>query len=114
MAKYDEIVKPIRFPSNITKIEPKIQLVSKLDEALKKSGDLGVYGDLSNGIEDLIKDFRITITENISGYFIDCGPLSGSGHDFQFVLKKKNWSIDENSICVGEVLSEPDEEELDE
>ncbi len=109
MSKFDDIVAKIRFISKKEKnIDEKNRIAKILDEALKKSGDFGVYGNLSSGLENLVNDFIVTITEKKKAYFIDCGPLSGYGHDCQFSINKKLKIIDKNSVCVGEVIAPPD------
>ena len=111
MAKIDDIIAKIRFIyENKKKVEDEKKIVEILDEALKKGGDFDVYGDLSSGIENLVEVFRVTVTVSKKEYFIDCGPFSGSGHDFQFSINKKSKSIDKNSVCVGEVIQPPDDE----
>ena len=114
MADFEELTKKIRFPRGPKDIGGQADVVAKLDAALKASGDLGVYGDLSGGAEDLLKDMSITMTDRGGGFGVDCGPISGGGHDFQFHLPKSTWTIDPDSISVGEVLPEPEDDEFDE
>ena len=110
LVKFDDIITKIRFiPEGKKNKEKKEVILNIIDEALKNGGDLGVYGDLNSGIKSLVEIFYITITEHKKDYFIDCGPLSGSGHDFQFSVNKKKKRIDMDSIVIGEVISEPDE-----
>lgn len=87
------------------------KIIEILDNALKQGGDLGVYGDLSPGLQSLVQDFYITVTEDEEVFYVDCAPMSGQGHDFGFSIIKKTGLIDENSICVGEVEEEPDLDE---
>jgi len=112
LAEYGDMVAKIRFFSKIRKvIEGKEEIVKILDDTLKKGGDFDVYGDLSPGVESLVNYFQVIITERKKDYFIDCGPLSGYGHDVQFSINKKSKKIDKKSICVGEIISPPSDDE---
>ena len=77
-----------------------------LDRVLKEQGDLGVYGDLSGGIEEIAKTMGIRIME-VGNYFeIEIYPTSGAGgHDFCFTIDKKTGK--RSNVTVGEVLPHP-------
>ncbi len=77
-----------------------------VDAALKKNGDLGVYGDLREGLDELEKVFHVRIDDRGSYYEVDLGPRSGAGHDFNFRVAKKTGEISE--VAVGEVIPEPE------
>ena len=78
-----------------------------LDNVLKEQGDLGVYGDLSDGVEVLIKDMNIRIVQEKDHYAIDIYPKTASGgHDFSFTIDSKTGK--RSGVVVGEVLPEPD------
>jgi len=85
--------------------EDKIKVVSLLDKALKEQGDLGVYGDLSCGVEELLKDSYISITDNEEFYGIAVSPKSGAGHDFSFDVDRKSGEI--SNVVVGVVVPPP-------
>ena len=81
--------------------------IELLDNVLKEQGDLGVYGDLSDGVEVLIKDMNIRIVQEKDLYFIDIYPKNTSGgHDFSFTIDSKTGK--RSDVVVGEVLPEPD------
>ena len=81
--------------------------IALLDKVLREQGDLGVYGDLSGGLEELIRDFAVEITEREDHYEIDIYPRSSEGgHDFSFTINKETGKRSE--VAVGEVLPEPE------
>ena len=59
---------------------------------------------LPGDLEEYTKEFFITIKETQSALEMDMSPLSGEGHDFQFVILKVTGMIDQDTFCVGEVL----------
>jgi len=81
--------------------------IELLDNVLKEQGDLGVYGDLSDGVEVLIKDMNIRIVQEKDNYSIDIYPKHTSGgHDFSFTIDSKTGK--RSDVVIGEVLPEPD------
>lgn len=77
-----------------------------LDKVLKEQGDLGVYGNLSGGIEELTKNMNIKIIEENDYYSIDIYPkLRSGGHDFGFTIDKRTGK--RSNVAVGEVLPPP-------
>ena len=80
--------------------------VELLDKVLKEQGDLGVYGNLRGGVEEISKEMKIKIKEEVNYYFIDIFPKSNTGgHDFSFTIDKKTEKM--SHVVVGEVLPEP-------
>lgn len=80
--------------------------IELLDNVLKEQGDLGVYGDLSDGIEVLLKDMNIRIVQDKNHYSIDIYPKNASGgHDFSFTIDSKTGK--RSGVVIGEVLPEP-------
>ncbi len=89
-------------------LKPSARKVEKLlEEALKESGDFGIYGNLEEGLEGLVRDFRVAVTVYRKTLEVDCGPRSGSGHDCQFVVKRSTRRIDPDSVVFGEVIAPP-------
>ena len=87
----------------------KIAIINFVDSALKKYGDFGVYGDLSSGLEELIKNnFIIKITDEETIYFISIYPENTDlgGHDFAFDIDKETGII--SNVAVGEIEPPPD------
>ncbi len=86
----------------------KIDAINFVDEALKKYGDFGVYGDLSSGLEELVKDkLIIEITLETTNYFISIYPENTDlgGHDFSFSIDKETGLI--SDVAVGEIEPPP-------
>lgn len=75
---------------------------ARVDRALRQHGDFGVYGDLRAGLQELRKDFRVTLNEVENGIAVSAVPRSGRGHEFFFVV---NTDGTINPPMVGE--SEP-------
>lgn len=88
--------------------ESKANALKLIDGVLKKQGNLGVYGDLSAGLDALQREMVIEIQEEKGFYHISIYPLSGGGHDFSFSIdiKKKEMT----DVAVGEIEPPPDEE----
>jgi hypothetical protein len=80
-----------------------------IDQALREHGDLGVYGDLSAGLEALEADFVVTIHAKVFGWYVDAYPHSGEGHDFGFNVNRVTGKI--SDVVVGELAAEPEEDE---
>jgi len=76
-----------------------------VDRALWEHGDLGVYGNLSGGLEEIIKEMFLRITDEGEYYSVSVWPKSGCGHDFGFTVSKTTGEI--SNVVVGEVLPEP-------
>ena len=79
---------------------------SVVDRALKAHGDLGVYGDLSAGLEALEKEFTVRIEEGEGVLHVDAGPHSGARHDFAFSVNLATGEIQD--VVVGEIAPEPE------
>ncbi len=75
--------------------------VAFVDDALKKNGDLGVYGDLSAGLEELSKDHEIVILSHDDHYVVRIVPDSRAGHEFHFKVSKSSGEI--RDVMVGEI-----------
>jgi hypothetical protein len=53
----------------------------------------------------------VKIIEREGCFDIDLNPHSGEGHDFNFSIVKKTGRVDQFSMSVGELISEPDEDD---
>jgi hypothetical protein len=95
----------IQFEGNQQSRKDAIEL---LDKVLKEQGDLGVYGNLSIGLERLTKEFYIEIKDEKDYYSIDIYPKSYAGHDFSFSIDKNTGKI--SDLCVGEIIPPPTED----
>ncbi|MFC1705855.1 hypothetical protein ACFL59_03420 [Planctomycetota bacterium] len=76
-----------------------------LDRALRENGNLGVYGDLSAGLEALEAGLGVLIDETPEHYVVLLDPLSGESHDFTFRVRKADAAIED--VAVGEIEPEP-------
>ncbi len=81
--------------------------ITALDKVLREQEDLGAYGNLSGGLEDVTKDMNIKIEEEDNHYSIDIYPKSNTGgHDFSFTIDKTTGQ--RSDVAVGEILPPPD------
>ncbi len=80
--------------------------MERVDRSLGEHGDLGVYGNLSRGLEEITKEMFVRITDEGKYYSVSVWPKSGRGHDFSFLVDKENGGI--SNVVVGEVLPEPE------
>lgn len=108
MAEFPEVEKEkVQFIGNQGFKQEAIEL---LDKVLREQCNLGAYGDLSKGLEELKKECNIKIIDKDNHYEIDIYPSSGKGgHDFSFTIDKKSGK--RSDVVVGEILPEPDIEE---
>ncbi len=83
----------------------------RVDTALKKHGNLATYGDLSQGLTSLEKEFLITIDDRGPDIGVSLAPRSGEGHDFSFRVIKSTGLIED--MAVGQIEQEPDEPEVE-
>lgn len=91
--------------------DKKKAVVELIDRVLKEQGDLGVYGDLSGGINEITERMYIKISEHDDSYAVSIWPKSGKGgHDFSFTVDKSTGRM--SDVAVGEILPEPDCEGL--
>ncbi len=102
LAQIDEFKKEIEFVGKDKNKEKAIQVV---DKSLKRHGNLGVYGDLSAGIEQVTMDHYVTITDTKNYYHVMIAPDRQGGHDFCFKIDKNTYEL--YDVIVGEVLPEP-------
>lgn len=65
---------------------------------------------LVGGLKEYMEEFVVTINDSGSRFFIDLNPKSGEGHDFSFSVDKNTGRIDRQSLAVGWVLPEPEED----
>jgi len=94
----------ILFDGNQDKKKAAVELI---DRALKEQGDLGVYGDLSGGINEIAEKMYVKISEHDDSYSVSIWPKSGKGgHDFSFTVDKSTGMM--SDVAVGEILPEPD------
>ena len=77
-----------------------------VDAALKQHGDLGVYGDLSAGLDALEKQFSAQWVPAGDSIRVNLAPLSGEGHDFSFVVSTATHEI--SDVVVGVLEPEPE------
>jgi hypothetical protein len=105
-----DLEKIIRIINNsgkkINKQKRRLELVNILEDALKNDREFIKSVYLDDTIEDLISDLRLTIIDRGSKLEIDLAPISGEGHDFNFLVKKRSKRIVKDSLMVGEVISE--------
>ena len=81
--------------------------IELLDKVLKEEGDFGVYGDLSDGLETVVKDMNVKIVEEKDYYSVSIYPKKATGgHDFSFTIDKKREK--RSDVIVGEVVPDPD------
>ncbi|MFX0099926.1 MAG: hypothetical protein ACFFCS_10105 [Candidatus Hodarchaeota archaeon] len=87
------------------------KVIDFVNRALESNSEFLEKECLLGGLKDYISDMYVKIIEEKNCYIIDLNPHSGEGHDFCFEIKKKTGKIDKNSMMVGSLISEPDDEE---
>jgi len=89
----------------------KEKVLDVVNRALEMDSEFLGKECLYGGLKDYLEDMYVKIIEERNCYFIDLNPHSGEGHDFGFEIKKKTGRIDKDSMMVGELISEPDDDE---
>ncbi len=92
--------------TNLNTEETRTEALVIIVNSLKMNGDFGVYGDLSIGIEEILKENYMAVTNDEKILNISIAPNSQSGHDFSFQINKGNLEI--TDLVVGEVIPPPD------
>lgn len=69
-----------------------------IDQVLKKNGNLGSFGDLSVGLNSLVKRMKISIIDKEDLYIIEMISNSTMGDDYSFTIDKKTGVISDISI----------------
>jgi hypothetical protein len=59
--------------------------------------------------EELMEAFEVKVTSDESTLFVDLAPRSGEGHDYMFRIDLKTGRVIVNSITIGEIISDPEE-----
>lgn len=65
-----------------------------INKSLESHGDLGVYGDISMGLDSLSKMFYIRIEKIKGGFALELVPHSHQGHGFNFQVNWKSGKIE--------------------
>ena len=84
---------------------------SIVDQALRKHGNLGAYGDLSAGLEALEQQFTAQLTPSAETIDVSLSPHSGEGHDFSFLVHRATGEI--SGVVVGSLAPPPNVPGLD-
>lgn len=77
-----------------------------VDAAMRRDGNLGVYGDLTGGLAWAADVFRVTVTDQGDRLLVDLGPRSDAGHDFTFEVVRATGELLEP--VIGEVAPPPE------
>lgn len=100
--------KEIRFISDNN--GAKVTAIDKVNKAIELDADFLESECLVGGLKEYLDEFIVTIKDTKSLYNIDLNPKSGAGHDFSFSVDKSTGRIDRQSLAIGEILPEPDDE----
>jgi hypothetical protein len=101
------IISKISF-ENFAFEKDKENAIQHIDSCLRQYGNLNAYGDLSKGVNDLLKLNYMTITNKDGYYYLSIAPDSGSGHDFGMKIDKNDLKL--HDVVVGEVTPYIEEE----
>ena len=81
--------------------------VTFIDQALRRHGDFGVYGNVTRGLRALVEDSRVRITRAEDHYGIGIYTHDGHGHDFSFSIDRTTGVIENmaagHSVSVDEM-----------
>ena len=99
------LMKKVQF-TNIDSEENRIEVLDIIDRSLKQNGDFGVYGDLSDGLAEILRGNYMMVTNVKKLLNISVAPDSQAGHDFSFTINKQSLEI--SDLVVGEVIPPPD------
>ena len=85
--------------------------IDLINRAIELDADFLEPECLVGGLKEYTEEFVVTIKNAESRYYIDLNPKSSAGHDFFFSVDKSTGKIDRQSLAVGEVLPEPEDDE---
>ncbi|MEM7584756.1 MAG: hypothetical protein AAF560_15300 [Acidobacteriota bacterium] len=78
----------------------------QVDATLREQGDLGSYGDLRAGLDELGQHFHVTIKDSGARWSVNLWPHSDEGHDYSFgVVKETGEMVD---TMIGSIFPPPD------
>ena len=100
--------KEIRFISDDD--DAKETAIDKVNKALELDADFLEPECLVGGLKEYLDEFIVTIKDTKSLYDIDLNPKSGAGHDFSFSVDKSTGRVDRQSLAIGEILPEPEDD----
>ena len=96
---YDQI----EFIGDKNRREEAIQFI---DAILSENGKLGVYGDLSAGLSEILLYSNVRITEKNDKYIVEIYPSTDQyGHDFVFEIDKKSAKL--SNPAIGQLEPPP-------
>jgi hypothetical protein len=102
MAQTQDLYSKIEFSKGLKNKKKAIRII---DKSLRINGNLGVYGNLSQGLNALLQYNRIRIEDNKTTYCITIWPDSQQGHDFIMSINKISLTI--NDLVVGNIEPPP-------
>lgn len=89
--------------------ETQQEAIAIADSSLKKNGNFGVYGNLTAGLYELLRQNHVWIEDRETYYLLSTSPDSGTGHDFSMAIDKNSLQISE--LVVGEVIPPPTDDD---
>lgn len=93
------------------KLPRKNKIIKSVDKALDGARAFIDKECLFGTLEDYLEDSYVTIFVSLKEFTLDIAPKSGEGHDFSFCINRLTGKVDEGSMMVGELISEPDDDE---
>ena len=81
-----------------------------VNKAIELNADFLEPECLVGGLKEYLDEFIVTIKDTKSLYDIDLNPKSGAGHDFSFSVDKSTGRVDRQSLAIGEILPEPEDD----
>ena len=84
--------------------------IDKVNMAIELDAEFLEPECLVGGLKEYTEEFVVTIKDVKSLYDIDLNPKSGAGHDFSFSVDKSTGRIDRQSLAIGEVLPEHEDD----
>ena len=85
--------------------------IDVVNRAIELDADFLEPECLIGGLKEYTEEFVVTIKDAKSVYGIGLNPKSGAGHYFSFSVDKNTGRIDRQSLAIGEISPEPEDDD---
>ncbi len=83
--------------------------IAAINEAMRLHGDFGVYGNVTPGIDELAKNYSITLEKDGGAYHVGVLPRDGMGHELSFTVDLAARTISNTTAAHSVEMPAPDD-----
>jgi len=88
-------------PPNDTGLVPPDD-IARIDAAIRKHGDFGVYGNITGGLTSLLAHSSISMARAPGRYAVSVEPRSGEGHKLSFTVVLATGALE--GVAAGHIV----------